>query len=121
MLSLPSLLAMAPIPDVRGAVPEGGLLGTLVSHGLRSGFNLGGAILEALTLFFVSLFMTTRFSFSGAHSWASNSKGPIGKMGILQRAQPRWQDWRADREQEPMRRAVFERRVCAVERVEPQT
>ncbi len=120
MLSLPSLLAMAPIPDVRGAVPAGGLLGTLVSHGLRSGFNLGGAILVALTLFFVSLFMTTRFSFSGAHSWASNSKGPIGKMGILQRAQLRWQDWREEREQERMRRAVEERRIVGRKPVTPQ-
>ena len=120
MLSLPSLLAMAPIPDVRGAVPAGGLLGTLVSHGLRSGFNLGGAILVALTLFFVSLFMTTRFSFSGAHSWASSSKGPIGKMGILQRAQVRWQDWREDREQERMRRAVEERRILGRKPVTPQ-
>jgi S-DNA-T family DNA segregation ATPase FtsK/SpoIIIE len=120
MLSLPSLLAMAPIPDVRGALPAGGLLGTLVSHGLRSGFNLGGAILVALTLFFVSLFMTTRFSFSGAHSWASNSKGPIGKMGILQRAQVRWQDWREEREQERMRRAVEERRIVGRKPVAPQ-
>ena len=120
MLSLPSLLAMAPIPDVRGAVPAGGLLGTLVSHGLRSGFNLGGAILVALTLFFVSLFMTTRFSFSGAHSWANSSKGPIGKMGIMQRAQARWQDWREEREQERMRRAVEERRIVGRRPVAPQ-
>src|SRR5258708_18766877 len=64
--------------------------------------------------------MTTRFSFSGAHSWASSSKGPIGKMGILQRAQLRWQDWRADREQERMRRAVEERRIVGRKPVAPQ-
>jgi S-DNA-T family DNA segregation ATPase FtsK/SpoIIIE len=120
MLSLPSLLAMAPFPDVRGAVPAGGLLGTLVSHGLKSGFNLGGAILVALTLFFVSLFMTTRFSFSGAHAWASNSKGPIAKMGILQRVQARWEDWREEREQDRMRRAVEERRIAGRRPVAPQ-
>jgi len=123
MLSLPSLLAMAPIPDVRGAVPAGGLLGTLVSHGLRSGFNGGGAVLVTLTLFFVSLYMTTRFSFGGVHAWASSHKGPIGKiekMGILQRAQVRWQDWREEREQERMRRAVEERRIVGRKPVAPQ-
>ncbi|HET6929867.1 MAG TPA: DNA translocase FtsK 4TM domain-containing protein, partial [Candidatus Acidoferrum sp.] len=120
MLSLPSLLAMAPIPDVRGAVPAGGLLGTLVSHGLRSGFNVWGAALVAVALFFVSLFMTTRFSFSGAHAWASSSKGPIGKMGILQRVQARWEDWREEREQERMRRAVEERRIVGRKPVAPQ-
>jgi DNA segregation ATPase FtsK/SpoIIIE, S-DNA-T family len=123
MLSLPSLLAMAPIPDVRGALPAGGLLGALVSHGLRSGFNVWGAALVAVALFFVSLFMTTRFSFSGAHAWASSSKGPRGKiekMGILQRAQARWEDWREEREQERMRRAVEERRIVGRKPVAPQ-
>ena len=123
MLSLPSLFAMARIRDIRGAVPAGGLLGTLVSQGLRSGFNVWGAALVALTLFFVSLFMATRFSFSGAHAWASGAKGPLGKienMGILQRAQARWQDWREEREQERMRRAVEERRIVGRKPVAPQ-
>lgn len=39
LLSLPSLLAMIHFPDVRGALPAGGLLGGAVSHGLQSGFN----------------------------------------------------------------------------------
>jgi len=123
MLSLPSLLAMIRIPDVRGAVPAGGLLGTLVTQGLRSGFNPWGAGLVAGTLFFVSLFMTTRFSFSGAHAWASSSKGPLGKIekiGILQRAQARWQDWREERDQERMKRAVEERRIAGRKPVAPQ-
>jgi S-DNA-T family DNA segregation ATPase FtsK/SpoIIIE len=124
MLSLPSLLSLLHfVPDVRGAVPAGGVLGTLVSHGLQSGFNFGGALLVAGSLLIVSLFMTTRFSFSGAHAWASSNKGPLGKiekMGILQRAQLRWQDWREEREQERMRRAVEERRIGGRKPVAPQ-
>jgi S-DNA-T family DNA segregation ATPase FtsK/SpoIIIE len=120
MLSLPSLLSLIKFPEVRGAVPAGGVLGALVSHGLQSGFNFGGALLVAGSLLVVSLFMTTRFSFSGAHAWASSSKGPIGKMGILQRAQARWQDWREEREQERMRRAVEERRIVGRQPVAPQ-
>jgi DNA segregation ATPase FtsK/SpoIIIE, S-DNA-T family len=124
MLSLPSLLSLLRfVPDVRGAVPAGGVLGSLVSHGLQSGFNFGGALLVAGTLLVVSIFMTTRFSFSGAHAWASSAKGPLGKiekMGILQRAQARWQDWQEEREQERMRRAVEERRIVGRKPVAPQ-
>ena len=123
MLSLPSLFSLAHMPDVRGAVPAGGALGTLVSHGLRTGFNFGGALLVAIALFVVALFMTTRFSFSGAHAWASSHKGPLGKiekLGILQRAQARWQDWREEREQERMRREVEERRISGRKAVAPQ-
>ncbi len=40
LMSLPSLLSMTPIPDIRGAIKPGGLVGSLVSHGLQSGFNL---------------------------------------------------------------------------------
>ncbi|HEY4978381.1 MAG TPA: DNA translocase FtsK 4TM domain-containing protein, partial [Candidatus Acidoferrum sp.] len=115
LLSLPSLLSMAHVPDVRGAVPAGGLLGTLVSHGLQSGFNFGGALLVAIALFFVALFLTTRFSFSGAHAWASGAKGPIGrieKLGILQKAQARWHAWQDQREQARNRREVEERRTA---------
>ena len=123
MLSLPSLLSLVKFPEVRGAVPAGGVLGALVSHGLQSGFNFGGALLVAGALLVVSLFMTTRFSFSGAHAWANGSKGPMRKMekmGILQRVQASWQDWQEEREQDRMRRAVEERRIGGRKPVAPQ-
>jgi S-DNA-T family DNA segregation ATPase FtsK/SpoIIIE len=123
LTSLPSLLSMAHVPDVRGAVPAGGLLGTLVSHGLRSGFNFGGALLVAIALLVVAVFLTTTFSFSGAHAWASGAKGPIGRMeklGILQRAQARWHAWQDEREQRRMRREVEERRMAGRKPVTPQ-
>ncbi len=123
MLSLPSLLSLSHFPEVRGAVPAGGVLGTLVSHGLQSGFNFWGALLVAVAMFIVALFMTTSFSFSGAHAWASSHKGPLGKMeklGILQRAQARWQEWREEREEARMRREVEERRMAGRKPVAPQ-
>ena len=123
LLSLPSLLSLAHVPDVRGAVPAGGVLGVLVSHGLRTGFNFGGALLVAVALLVVSLFLTTSFSFSGAHAWASGAKGPIGRMeklGILQRAQARWQAWQDEREQRRMRREVEDRRMGGRKPVTPQ-
>ena len=123
MLSLPSLLSLAHMPDVRGALPPGGVLGALVSHGLQGGFNTPGAVLVAGTLFVVALFMTTSFSFSGEHAWASSNNGPLGRienLGILRRAQARWQDWREQRHQERMRREVEERRIAGRRPVAPQ-
>jgi len=114
LLSLPSLLSLWHFPDVRGAVPPGGILGSLVSSGLLTGFNFWGASVVAVALLFTALFMATSFSFSGTHAWATGPKGPIGaveKLGILQKAQAKWHAWREEREQQRMRRRVEENRM----------
>jgi S-DNA-T family DNA segregation ATPase FtsK/SpoIIIE len=124
LLSLPTLLALWHVWDVRGAVPPGGFLGTLLSGGLRTGFNLWGANLVAVAFLVTALFMTTRFSFSGAHAWASGPNGPIGKvekLGILHKAQARWHAWREEREQQRMRRRVEESRLSGRKPVPPQS
>jgi len=123
LVSLPALLALFPFPSVRGAIPAGGIVGSLISSELLAGFNFWGALLVAIALFFTSLFMTTRFSFSGAHAWANSPHGPIGaveKLGILQKAQARWHDWRERREQERNRRRVEESRLSGRKPVPPQ-
>ena len=48
MLSLPALLALWRVPEVRGAIPPGGLLGTLLADGLHAAFNSVGAHVVAL-------------------------------------------------------------------------
>jgi S-DNA-T family DNA segregation ATPase FtsK/SpoIIIE len=124
LLSLPSLLSLGPFWQIRDAVPPGGLIGSLVSHGLRSSFNLGGAIVVTLAFLVVALYLATSFSFGGAHAWVSSSKGPLGrveKLGILQRVQSRWQDWQEKREQSRMRKRVEERRIAGRKPVTPQT
>jgi DNA segregation ATPase FtsK/SpoIIIE, S-DNA-T family len=123
LLSLPSLLSMIRFPDVRGAIPPGGLLGGAVSHGLQTGFNFWGAVLVAVAILIVALFLTTSFSFSGAHAWANSPKGPLGKIekfGILQRARARWEEWRDEREEARMRREVEERKLSGRKPVAPQ-
>jgi DNA segregation ATPase FtsK/SpoIIIE, S-DNA-T family len=114
LLALPSVLSLWHLPEIRGAIPPGGLLGTVISNELRSGFNMWGANLVALALLITALFMTTSFSFSGAQAWASSSKGPIGaveRLGILQKVQARWQAWRDARVDERMRRRLQEVRI----------
>lgn len=120
LLSLPSLLALLHVPDVRGAIPSGGILGALVSGGLRSSLN-GGAYIVAPVVFLTALYMTTSFSFSGAHAWASSSKGPLGKTGILQSVAARWHDWREEREQDRNRRRIEESRISGRKPVPSQS
>jgi DNA segregation ATPase FtsK/SpoIIIE, S-DNA-T family len=124
LLSLPSLLTLWHFPDVRGSVLPGGMLGSLVSGGLRSGFNPVGANLVAVALLLTALFMTTRFSFSGAHAWASGPKGPMGaveRLGILQKVQARCHAWRGTREQERLRKRLEETRISGRKPVTPQS
>src|SRR6516165_8992583 len=113
LLSLPTMLALIHFPDVRGAIPSGGFVGTLLANALSAGFNKG-AFLVAGAVLITAVFLTTTFSFSGAHAWANGPRGPIGaidKLGILQKAQTRWHDWRERREQERMRRRVEANRL----------
>jgi len=114
LLSLPPLLALIPFPDVRGAIPAGGMLGTLLASALLAGFNKLGAYIVSLALLVTATFLTTSFSFASTHAWATSSKGPLGavdKLGIFQRAQAKWHDWQASREQERNRRRVEANRL----------
>jgi DNA segregation ATPase FtsK/SpoIIIE, S-DNA-T family len=114
LLSLPSLLALIPFPEVRGAIPAGGMLGKLLAGALLASFNLWGAVIVSIALLITATFLTTSFSFSGSHAWVTGPRGPVGavgKLGILQKAQAKWHDWRASREQERMRRRVEANRL----------
>jgi S-DNA-T family DNA segregation ATPase FtsK/SpoIIIE len=114
LISLPALLCLWSLPEVRGAVPPGGLLGSVISNELRSGFNMWGANLVVIAILITALFMTTRFSFTGAHAWASSSKGPLGaveKLGIWQKVQARWHAWHDAREDDRMRKRLQETRI----------
>src|SRR5882762_7586904 len=114
LLFLPVLLTLIPFLDVRGAIPAGGMTGKLLSGALLAGFNFWGALIVTIALLITASFLTTTFSFGGAHAWVIGPRGPVGvvgKLGILQRAQAKWQDWRESREQERMRRRVEANRL----------
>src|SRR5262249_8786113 len=108
LISIPSLLALIHFPEVRGAIPSGGVAGTFVAGLLLAALNKG-AYVVAGALFITALFLTTSFSFGSTHGGAMSSTGPIGaaqKLGIWQKAQARWHAWREEREQRRMRRQV---------------
>jgi DNA segregation ATPase FtsK/SpoIIIE, S-DNA-T family len=100
VLSLPALLALWSVPQVRGALPAGGLLGTVLSAGLLAAFNSVGAHLVALCAFFTGLFLATSFSFSGTHAAL---RVPMEKLSPMARLRARWSAWREAREQKRLR------------------
>ena len=99
VLMVPSLLTLWHVPDVRGAIPPGGLLGHFVSEGLLAGFNTVGANVVALAALFVALFLTTKFSFIETHEWM---RGPLSKLNFVGPLKERYYTWREDREQKRM-------------------
>jgi S-DNA-T family DNA segregation ATPase FtsK/SpoIIIE len=103
VLMVPTLLTLWRTPEVRGAIPPGGLLGHLVSAGLRAAFNTVGANVVALATFFVALFMTTKFSFIETHEWL---RGPLSKLNMIGPLKERYLAWREEREQVRMRKRL---------------
>jgi DNA segregation ATPase FtsK/SpoIIIE, S-DNA-T family len=108
VLMAPTLLTLWDVPDVRGAIPPGGLLGHLVSAGLRAAFNTVGANVVALAIFFVALFLTTKFSFIETHQWL---RGPLSKLNFIGPLKESYYSWREKREQERMMKRLEQIKV----------
>jgi len=103
VLSVPSLLALWGLPDVRGSIPPGGLLGTVLADALQAAFNSVGAHVVAVAIFLTALFLTTSFSFSGTHAML---RGPLQKIDPIGRLKSRWKAWKEAREQAKLRQKV---------------
>ena len=86
----------------------GGLLGHLVAAGLVTAFNTIGANVVAVAIFFVALFLTTKFSFIETHH---TLRGPLGKLNFIGPLKERYYNWREEREQERMRKRLEQIKV----------
>lgn len=106
--SMSSELALVHAPQVRGALPPGGLLGSLLAEGLRAGFNPIGANLVSLATLFTAMFLTTAFSFRTAVQWA---KKPMAEDGFIGHWRARYRDWQEDRESKRLRKRVEQIKV----------
>ena len=109
LLSLSAIMTLLHAPEVRGALPPGGLLGSLVSQGLRAALNPFGAGFVAVAALFVSLFLTTAFSFRAALEWM---KKPVASDGFAGKLLARFRDWREERESERLRKRVEEIKIA---------
>ena len=102
-------LTLIHMPDVRGALPPGGLLGKVLADGLRAGFNPIGANLVSIAVLLTSLFLTTTFSFRAAVEWA---KKPMAGDGAIGRWLARVKEWREEREAARLRKKVEEIKIA---------
>ncbi len=118
IVSLPALLSLWRIPNVREAIPPGGFIGGLMASGLQHAFNSVGAHVVALAALFAALFLTTPFSFTGTHALV---RGPVKKLDPIGRLKARWSAWREKREQERMRKRVEANKLGGRQPVPTQT
>jgi S-DNA-T family DNA segregation ATPase FtsK/SpoIIIE len=118
VLFVPAELTLLHVPHVRGALPPGGLVGTLFAEGLRAALNSLGAHVVALAAVFAGLLLTTRFSFFVAAGWL---RGPMGADGIFGKTYARFKEWRETREAERLRKRVEEIKIAGRPPAPPQT
>src|SRR5207247_2723996 len=101
-------------PPVRGDLPAGGLLGIVLADALEASLNPAGAVIVLAAAFFVSLFLSTTFSFAWAagilksrfhfvpallESWAERKAEKLREKA-LKEAQPK-------REKSPKSQTIF--------------
>jgi S-DNA-T family DNA segregation ATPase FtsK/SpoIIIE len=92
ILSLDSLLTLFPYAlGPKAQLLPGGLTGILLASWLRHGLNAAGAYLVTLTVFFVSLFLSTRFSFAATRGWLAK------RIAVFDPLRVRIQRWRETR------------------------
>jgi DNA segregation ATPase FtsK/SpoIIIE, S-DNA-T family len=120
-LTLSASFAVGPsLPPVRGHLPAGGLLGTLLADAMETSLNPAGTLIVLVSGFLVSLFLATTFSFS----WA---------LGILKRRfrfvfvlSERWARRKAERardkaleEAEPRKEKTVKSQTIVTEKPKP--
>jgi len=117
VLSSPGLFALWHLPDVRGAIPPGGLAGHLIATGMSAALNVVGANVVVLAIFFASLFLTTQFSFTAAHEWM---RVPMQKLDPIGRVRVRWENWKEAREEKRRLKRLEEIKTVGRQPVAPQ-
>jgi DNA segregation ATPase FtsK/SpoIIIE, S-DNA-T family len=118
LASLSSELVLVHVmPEVRGALPPGGLLGTILAGGLRAAFGPIGANLVSVVTLLTALFLTTSFSFRTAGHWL---KKPMASDGYVGQLIARAKDWREARESDRLRKRVEEIKIAGRPPVQQQ-
>jgi DNA segregation ATPase FtsK/SpoIIIE, S-DNA-T family len=109
LLAVSAEVTLIHMPEVRGALPAGGLVGKLLAQGLRAALNPVGANLVSLATLLTALFMATSFSFRTAGQWM---KKPMAPEGIVGQWFTRVQAWREERESKRLRKQVEDIKIA---------
>ena len=118
ILSVPAMLSLWRVPEVRQAIPPGGFVGGLISSELLHAFNSVGAHVVAAASLIAALLLTTSFSFHATHALL---RAPVKKIDPIGRIKARWSAWRQKREQERLRKRVEANKVSGRVPVPQQT
>jgi S-DNA-T family DNA segregation ATPase FtsK/SpoIIIE len=117
LISLSAELTLIHMPGVRGALPAGGLLGSVAAEELRAAFNPLGAFLVSIVMLMTSVLLTTSFSFRIVGDWM---KKPLTRAGFIAKMIARANDWREEREKTRLRKRVEEIKIAGRPPVKPQ-
>jgi len=109
LLSISAELTLIHFPEVRGALPPGGLLGKLLAEGLRAALNPVGANLVSIATLLTALFLATSFSFRSVAAWMQK---PMAADGMIGQWIARVKVWREERESERLRKQVEEIKIA---------
>jgi len=109
VLSIPAEMTLVHMPEVRGALPPGGLLGKLLAERLRAALNPVGANLVSVVTLLTALFLATSFSFRAAVDWM---KKPMATEGVIGQWMARVKAWREVRESARLRKQVEEIKIA---------
>ncbi len=102
ILSLATLAALAPGWRISGgAVPAGGLAGTLAAEWLQSRMNLAGAVILAVTGLILSVYLVSTFSIYNLSHWFG---GPLRAWASVRGQWGEWQEQRRLRRQAKVER-----------------
>jgi DNA segregation ATPase FtsK/SpoIIIE, S-DNA-T family len=109
LLSLSAELTLIHMPDVRGALPPGGLLGKLIAQELRAALNPVGANLVSIATLLTALFLATSFSLRAAAAWMQK---PLAGEGVIGQWIARVKAWREERESVRLRKQVEDIKIA---------
>jgi S-DNA-T family DNA segregation ATPase FtsK/SpoIIIE len=92
ILTLSAMFGLLPaFPLVRGHVPPGGLIGTILADKLEASLNGPGTAVVLMTCFLVSLLLTTTFSFTWVGEFLTR------RFQFVSSLSERWAEWKAER------------------------
>jgi S-DNA-T family DNA segregation ATPase FtsK/SpoIIIE len=115
VFTLSAAFSMTPsFPLVRGHVPPGGLIGTLLADMLEASMNPTGAAVVLVSAFLVSLFLATKFSFA----WAGSILKP--RLRFVSALSERWAARKAAKAAEPKKEKPIQKQTIVTEKPAPR-
>jgi S-DNA-T family DNA segregation ATPase FtsK/SpoIIIE len=111
VVTMSAVFSLIPgIPYVRGHVPPGGLIGTILADKMEASLNAPGTAVILLAGFLLSLLLTTTFSFAWLGEFFKS------RFHFVSTLSERWIEWRAAREIEPKKEKTPKKQTIVTEK-----